>query len=174
MNASKGAMYFHPLYSVQDLGFGNPEPFVGRLIREFLRIGESVAGRWIEMPHAILFLQMVSGEPDSGAIYLYDRRQQILYMVCFDGEDDHLTLEDFNSLLSEYNLLRYAEQPSLAQSQPPMPERQFHHTPSPAVSAPKGVDLATSNCAPFTTENGVRWYVKACPAQFDFQSVASA
>lgn len=115
MNRNSG-LHFSKLFTVQELGFKNPEPFVGPLIRQFLKIGEAVAGRWIEMPQGILIFQMVAGVPDSGAIYLYDRRDQVFYIACFDGNDDHLTLEEFNRLLVEYDLLQYAEQPGLVRS----------------------------------------------------------
>jgi hypothetical protein len=174
MNASKGALYFHRLFSVKDLGFGNPEPFVGPLIREFLKIGGAVAGRWIEMPNAILLFQMVPGEPDSGAIYLYDRLQQFFYMLCFDGEDDHLTVEDFNRLLLEYNLLRYAEQPSLVLSQPPMPDVQSCEVHEPAISMPRIFDVTTMNCAFFTSKSGFRRYDWPGLVQFHCQSAGSA
>lgn len=173
MNLSKGTLYFHRLFSVHELGFGNPEPFIGSLIRKFLRIGEAVAGRWIEMPQGILVLQLVPGKADSGAIYLYDRRQHVFYLLCFDGEDDHLTLEDFNHLLSEYDLLRYAEHPSLVQSRPPMPDSQISHNPKPAAQT-KGFDLTVANCAGFTTKQGVVWYARPGVVQFHFQSLGSA
>jgi hypothetical protein len=115
MNRSRGVLHFSRRYTVRELGFGNPEPFVGPLIRQFLKIGEAVAGRWIEMPDGVLFLQMVQDVLDSGAIYLYDRIRQVFYQVWFEGgDDDHLTVEDFNQLLTEYDLLKYAECPKLA------------------------------------------------------------
>ena len=115
MNRSRGVLHFSRRYTVRELGFGNPEPFVGPLIRQFLKIGEAVAGRWIEMPDGVLFLQMVQDVLDSGAIYLYDRIRQVFYQLWFEGgDDDHLTVEDFNQLLTEYDLLRYAECPKLA------------------------------------------------------------
>ena len=174
MNASKGALYFHRLFSVKELGFGNPEPFVSPLIREFLKIGEAVAGRWIEMPNAILLFQMVEGKPDSGAIYLYDRLQHVFYMLCFDGDDDHLTVEDFNDLLSEYNLLRYAEQPSLVQSQPTMPEIHAQEVQEPVITMPMVFDLTTKNCAFFTSKSELHWYDWPGLGQFHFQSAGSA
>jgi hypothetical protein len=117
MTASRGKLHFHRLFDLRQLGLANSEPFVDRIIREFLKIGEAVAGRWIEMPHGILLLQMVPGSPSSGAIYLYDRKQQVFYMVGFDGPDDNLTVEEFEQLVSEYGLLRYAERPSLMRVQ---------------------------------------------------------
>jgi hypothetical protein len=105
----------HRLFSVRDMGLGNPEPHVDRVIKVFLGIGEAVAARWIQMPKAILLLQMAPGNPASGAIYVYDRLHQDFYMLSFEGAEDTLTLEDFSQLLPEYNLLQYAEQPAMLQ-----------------------------------------------------------
>lgn len=121
MQASKGAIFAHRLFSVSELGFGNPEPNVSRLIEEFLKIGDAIAARWLELPKAILLLQMAPDDPASGAVYLYDRQAQVFYMICFEGEDDHLSMEDFDGLLDEYGLLRYAEQPRLVQDLPSVP-----------------------------------------------------
>lgn len=116
MKRSRGNMTAHLMWSVKDMGLGNPEPHVDRVIKMFLTIGEAVAARWIQMPKAILLLQMVPENPASGAIYVYDRLRQNFYMLSFEGADDNLTLEDFSQLLPEYNLLRYAEQPGLLET----------------------------------------------------------
>ncbi len=50
MERSRGSMTANRLFSVKDLGLGNPEPHVDRVIKKFLAIGEAVAARWIEMP----------------------------------------------------------------------------------------------------------------------------
>jgi hypothetical protein len=97
------------------MGLGNPEPHVDRIIREFLSIGDAVAARWIQMPKAILLLQMAPENPASGAIYVYDRLHQEFYLLSFEGAEDDLTIDEFSQLLPEYNLIRYAEQPSLLQ-----------------------------------------------------------
>jgi len=39
------------------------------------------------------------------------------YALCFDGPDDSLTAQDFCKLLSEFNLLKYAEHLALLQAQ---------------------------------------------------------
>lgn len=114
MSHSRGSLYFHRLFTVHELGLGqDPEPFVNRLIREFLKIGEAVAARWIELPRGILIFQVAPERDDSGAIYLYDRDEHVFYMVGFDGPDDHLTLAECNQLVEEYGLLKYAETPRL-------------------------------------------------------------
>src|SRR5216683_8280855 len=104
MKRSRGNITPHRLFSVGDLGFSNPEPHVDRVIKAFLRIGEAVAARWIQMPNAILLLQMAPENPASGAIYVYDRLRQDFYLVCFEGPDDNLTLPEFQDLALEYGL----------------------------------------------------------------------
>ncbi len=116
MERSRGNVTPYRLFSVRDLGLGNPEPHVDRVIKAFLGIGEAVAARWIQMPKAILLLQMAPENPASGAIYVYDRLRQDFYMLSFEGAEDTLTVEDFSHLLPEYNLLRFAEQPGLLQA----------------------------------------------------------
>jgi hypothetical protein len=115
MEHSRGHLTPHRLFGVKDLGLGNPEPHVDRVIREFLAIGDAVAARWIQMPKAILLLQMVPENPASGAIYVYDRMRQEFYLLSFDGAEDDLTVDEFSQLLPEYNLIQYAEQPNLLQ-----------------------------------------------------------
>lgn len=129
MNLSRGAIHFHRLFSLSQLAIASCEPFTDRIIRKFLQVGEAVAARWIEMPQGILLLQMVPERPDSGAIYLYDRQKQVFYMVGFDGPEDNLTVEEFNQLLSEYNLVRYAEQPGLIHSPLAAAEETIPRTP---------------------------------------------
>lgn len=116
MELSRGNMNAHRLFSIRELGLGNPEPHVDLVIRAFLQIGEAVAARWIQMPRGILLLPVAPENPASGAIYVYDRQRQEFYLLGFDGPDDNLTVQDFCQLFSEYNLLQYAEQPALLQT----------------------------------------------------------
>jgi len=97
------------------MAVGNPEPHVERVINEFLHIGDAVAARWIQMPKAILLLQMAPENPASGAIYVYDRQRQEFFLLSFEGAEDNLTIDEFSHLLPEYNLIRYAEKPALLQ-----------------------------------------------------------
>ena len=118
MSLSRGNISLYRMFSLKEAGFSNPEPHVERAIRQFLRLGnhdvpDAVAARWIELPEAVLLLQMLPGDQASGTIYFYDRRQQTFYMVSFSGDENHLTVDDFEALLSEYGILQYAERPSL-------------------------------------------------------------
>lgn len=174
MHGSRGKLYFHKLFSLASLGLKDSGLFVDRIIREFLTIGEAVAGRWIQMPHGILILQMVPGRQDSGAIYLYDRDQQVFYMVGFDGPDDNLTVEEFDELMAEYGLFGFVEQPSLVRAVPavlsasPQPMQE----PVPAVSS--RMILTTRNCRSFPSKQSQRWYARPGILHFSFQSCGSA
>lgn len=173
MHGSRGRLYFHKLFSLASLGLKDSGLFADRIIREFLKIGEAVAGRWIQMPHGILILQMVSGRPDTGAIYLYDRDQQVFYMIGFDGADDNLTVEEFDQLMAEYGLLVFAEQPSLAQAIPAASAPlQPVHALVPAVSG--RMIPTTRNCRSFPSRQGPRWYARPGIVRFSFQSCGSA
>src|SRR5579863_7742266 len=110
MSANKQSIFAYRLFTVQDLGFRDPERNLGRVIEEFLKIGAAVAARWVEMPYAVLILQMSPEDAASGAVYLYDRQRQTFYMICFDGDYDHLTRDDFDLMVAKYNLLARSEE----------------------------------------------------------------
>jgi hypothetical protein len=111
MEQNTVTIYPSRLYSVREMGLSNPEPHVDRAIDEFLKLGEGVAARWIQMPKGVLLFQVVPDKPDSGAIYLYDRERQEFFLLEVEGSDEHLTLDEFLELVSQYDLLRYVEQP---------------------------------------------------------------
>lgn len=115
MERSRGNITPYRLFDVKDLGLANPETHVDRVIKEFLTIGDAVAACWIQMPKAILLLQMAPENPASGAIYVYDRLRQEFYLLSFEGAEDDITIDQFSQLLAEYDLLQYAEQPTLLQ-----------------------------------------------------------
>lgn len=194
MNLSRGAIHFKRLFSLRQIGVGNCEPFTDRIIRKFLEIGEGIAARWIEMPQGILLLQMVPGQPDSGAIYLYDREKQVFYMVGFDGPEDNLTIEEFNQLAKDYQLVRFAEQPnlihSLASSFPSSPQNHDEEQPSSSlrVQADQSERLISLAAKPLVTAPAVtldrlqrtvapkqcRTVYRSRPRHVWFQSVGSA
>jgi hypothetical protein len=112
MSLSRGAIRFDPLFTTADIGL-RQDASIDHVVKAFLNVGEALASRWIEMPRGILLLQMVAEEPASGAIYLYDREHHIFYFVSFlDGEDDALTVTEFDQLVTEYDLVSRAANPS--------------------------------------------------------------
>jgi hypothetical protein len=112
MLRSRGNISIHHLFHAEEIGVSK-EPNLDRLVKVFLQVSEGTAARWIQMPKGMLLLVMVPDNPASGAIYIYDRVGQEFSLVSFEGAEDTLTTQDFDSLLGEYNLLDYAANPAL-------------------------------------------------------------
>jgi hypothetical protein len=111
MSLSRGNMSIHHLFHAEEIGVSK-EPNLDRLVKVFMQISEGIAARWIQMPKGMLLLVMVPDNPASGAIYIYDRVGQQFSLVSFEGADDTLTVQEFESLLSEYRLIDYAANPT--------------------------------------------------------------
>ena len=115
MSQSRGNLSIHHLFHAEEIGVSK-EPNLDRLVKVFMQISEGIVARWVQMPKGMLLLVMVPDNPASGAIYIYDRVWQEFSLVSFEGADDTLTPEDFDSLLGEYDLLDYAANPALIQT----------------------------------------------------------
>jgi hypothetical protein len=117
-NKSRGAVHILRLFNAEEIGVSVPEPHPDRALRVFLDIASphgqrAIAPRVSQMSKGVLLLQSVEGDPASGAIYIYNRNSGEFFSVLFDGEDDHLTVAEFELLVQEYGLLEYAARPDL-------------------------------------------------------------
>ena len=73
--------------------------------------------RWIEFPALVLLFLFVPGDPESGAVYVLDRKKGTWYMV--DFEDDQFggySVSQLDQLLRECRFLDLLEHPALWQS----------------------------------------------------------
>jgi hypothetical protein len=107
-------MSIHLLFHAEEIGVSK-EPNPDRLVKVFLQVSEGIAARWIQMPKGMLLLVTVPDNPASGAIYLYDRVAQHFSLICFEGADDTLTVQEFDQLLREYHLVDCAANPTFFQ-----------------------------------------------------------
>jgi hypothetical protein len=118
-NKSRGRIVVERLFTADEIGISLPEPHPTRALRIFLDIAspaecDAIALRSIHMPKGVLLLETASDNPSGGAIYIYDREAGDFYIVTFDGdESDHFTVRQFEELVGEYDLLRYASCPAL-------------------------------------------------------------
>jgi hypothetical protein len=116
---SRGLVRIEHLFNAEEIGVSVPEPHPDRALRIFLDAAApaghiAIAPRVSQMSKGVLLLQAVEGEPASGAIYIYNRASGEFLMVTFDGgDDDHLTVSEFELLVREYGLLEYAARPDL-------------------------------------------------------------
>ena len=73
--------------------------------------------RWIEFPNSLLLFAIVSGNPQSGAIYMLDRKSGIWYAIDFDDQEyAGYNVEQFEALLKECSFLSLVERPGLLRS----------------------------------------------------------
>lgn len=75
--------------------------------------------RWIEFPTSVLLLLAVTGELDSGALYVLDRRRENWLWVDFEDEQYcGYSVGDFDLLVHEYDFLSLVERPRLLRATP--------------------------------------------------------
>lgn len=75
--------------------------------------GAEVA-RWVEFPRALLLFVVVSGDPESGAFYVLDRKIGMWHWVDFEDEEyGGYSETDFERLLKAGRFARLVEQPQL-------------------------------------------------------------
>jgi hypothetical protein len=118
-NKSRGRIVVDRLFTADEIGISLPEPHPNRAIRIFLDIAapyecEAIAVRSIYMPKGVLLLETARDRLADGAIYIYDCEAGDFYTVTFEGDpSDEFTVRQFEQLVGEYDLLRYASCPSL-------------------------------------------------------------
>ena len=113
MERSLGKMFAYQLFDWRNSVTGT----IQQTVAAFLKLGEAIATRWIQTPKGVLLLQMAPENPESGAVYIFDRQREVWYMLSFEGCEDQFTSEKFDRAFSEYDLFRLVEQPGLLLSE---------------------------------------------------------
>ena len=73
--------------------------------------------RWIELPASVLLFLLVPQDPDSGAVYVLDRKKGTWYSVDFEDEQfGGYSVSQLEILLNECNFLDLVERPGLWRS----------------------------------------------------------
>jgi hypothetical protein len=80
---------------------------------------ETQAVRWVEFPAAVLVFVLVTGDSQSGAAYVLDRKTGTWLWVDFEDEQyGGYTTSDFDLLVQEYDFLSLVERPALLRASP--------------------------------------------------------
>src|SRR5215469_16633441 len=84
-------------------------------IAALMKITEDVEiVRWIELPASVLLFLLVPGDPDSGAVYVLDRKKGTWYSVDFEDEQfGGYRVSQLEMLLKECSFLDLIERPGL-------------------------------------------------------------
>jgi hypothetical protein len=107
-----GQMMVEPVVHV------DPEAHLQSAIAALTKVAETVEiVRWIEFPASVLLFLLVPGDPDSGAVYVLDRKKGTWYAVDFEDEQfGGYSLIQLETLLKDCNFLDLIERPGLWRS----------------------------------------------------------
>ena len=75
---------------------------------------EAQIARWVQFPAGALFFTLVPGDPESGAVYVFDRKAGVFYLLDFDDQKwGGYSLADYEALERTYKLSLLAQRPWL-------------------------------------------------------------
>jgi hypothetical protein len=70
--------------------------------------------RWMEFPNSLLLFLLVPGDPESGAVYVLDRKKGTWYAIDFEDEQfSGYSVSQLGMLLKECSFLDLVERPGL-------------------------------------------------------------
>jgi hypothetical protein len=84
-------------------------------VAALIKVAENVEiVRWIELPSSVLLFLLVPGDPDSGAVYVLDRKKGTWYAVDFEDEQfGGYNVTQLEMLLEDCKFLDLIERPAL-------------------------------------------------------------
>ena len=93
----------------------NPDANLETAVAALLEAAETAEiVRWIEFPASVLLFLLVAGDPESGALYVLDRKNGTWYAVDFEDEQyGGYSVAQLEMLLNECNFLGLVERPAL-------------------------------------------------------------
>ncbi|MGO9438667.1 MAG: hypothetical protein ACLP00_30690 [Terracidiphilus sp.] len=104
-----GRMMVEPVVQVE------PGVDLQTAIAGLIKIAENVEiVRWIEFPASVLLFLLVPADPDSGAVYVLDRKKGTWYAVDFEDEQfGGYSVSQLEMLLRDCKFLDLIERPGL-------------------------------------------------------------
>ena len=77
-----GRMMIEPVVQV------DPTIDLHTAVARLIKVTENVEiVRWIELPASVLLFLLVPGDPESGAVYVFDRKEGTWYAVDFEDKE---------------------------------------------------------------------------------------
>ena len=103
----------NPILTLEDLGL---ERSVGldQASRGLAERSEAQIVRWVQFPAGALFFTLVPDDPESGAVYVFDRKNGVFYLVDFiDQKWGGYSLAEYEALERMHRLTLLAQRPWL-------------------------------------------------------------
>ncbi len=110
---------FGKMNVVPVVDLGNAPDDVGRCsdgaVKRLLDVTENPKiEKWVQFPKALFVFLIVSGDPESGAFYIYDRHSRVWFWLDFEDEKfGGYTVSDFEKLVRDCRFLDLVERPHL-------------------------------------------------------------
>ena len=104
-----GQMMVQPVLQV------TPSADLEESVAELIKVTENPEiFRWMEFPNSLLLFLLVPGDPESGAVYVLDRKRETWYSVDFEDEQfGGYSISQLEMLLKECSFLDLVERPGL-------------------------------------------------------------
>ena len=103
----------NPILTLEDLGL---ERSVGldQASRGLAERSEAQIVRWVQFPAGALFFTLVPDDPESGAVYVFDRKNGVFYLVDFNDQKwGGYSLAEYEVLERTHRLTMLAQRPWL-------------------------------------------------------------
>lgn len=102
-----------PFLTLKDLGFEGTAS-LDQASRGLAELCEAQIVRWVQFPAGALFFVLVPGDPKSGALYVFDRRNGVFYSVDFNDQNwGGYSLAEYEVLERTHRISRLAQRPWL-------------------------------------------------------------
>jgi hypothetical protein len=102
-----------PILTLEDLGFEGTVS-LDQASRRLAEVSEAQIVRWVQFPAGALFFVLVPGDPKSGALYVFDRRNGVFYSVDFNDQNwGGYSLAEYEVLERTHRISRFAQRPWL-------------------------------------------------------------
>jgi hypothetical protein len=99
--------------TLEDLGL-NRRAGLDQASRGLAERSEAQIVRWVQFPAGALFFTLVPGDPESGGVYVFDRKEGVFYWLNFDDQKwGGYSLADYEALERAYGLSLLAQRPWL-------------------------------------------------------------
>ena len=107
------ALNANPILTLADLGLDR-RVGLDQASRGLAERSEAQILRWVQFPAGALFFTLVPGDPESGAVYVFDRKDGVFYYVDFNDQKwGGYSLAEFEVLERTYRLTLLAQRPWL-------------------------------------------------------------
>jgi hypothetical protein len=102
-----------PILTLEDLGLER-RAGLDEASRKLAEVSEAQIVRWVQFPAGALFFTLVPGDPESGGLYVLDRKSGVFYWLNFDDEKwGGYSIADYEQLNRTYRLSGFAQRPWL-------------------------------------------------------------